>query len=137
MTTKDKNKLKDILIDLGLDPKTPVDDLWKNSGDMMEKAMLLWTRWKCLTDLYFLGAEVLGMKEARRKRPGGKWFYLLDDKFHGWMCNALSSNGDKIFQPSYKMCVLIAGAFPCCINGTVVVDFIQKPSPIMKVSAMV
>lgn len=42
MTTKDKNKLKDILIDLGLDPKTPVDDLWKNSGDMMEKAMLLW-----------------------------------------------------------------------------------------------
>ena len=96
MTTKDKNKLKDILIDLGLDPKTPVDDLWKNSGDMMEKAMLLWTRWKCLTDLYFLGSEVLGMKEARRKRPGGKWFYLLDDKFHGWMCNALSSKGDKM-----------------------------------------
>lgn len=50
-----------------------------------EKGFDLFLRWKCLTDLYFLGSEVLGMGKAQRMGSP-----LLDVKFHGWLARTLS-----------------------------------------------
>jgi hypothetical protein len=44
-------------------------------------------RYKCLTDLYFLGSEVLGMGAANRKGSP-----LLDPVFHRWLCRELSKD---------------------------------------------
>ncbi len=52
-----------------------------------EKGLELLMRWKCLTDLYYLGSEVLGMGDA--KRMGSS---LLDPKFHGWLAKTLSKD---------------------------------------------
>jgi len=51
----------------------------------------LFLKWKCLTDLYFLGSEILGLKnEHRNKKP------LLDPKFHRWLAYVLSLEDDKL-----------------------------------------
>jgi hypothetical protein len=50
----------------------------------------LWLRWKCLTDLFFLGYEILGMKEAKDKR-GRK---LVDPVFHSWLAGVLNTSED-------------------------------------------
>jgi len=51
-------------------------------------------RWKCLTDLYYLGSEVLGWGEARRGK--GRNNRLLDSKFHRWMCRELDREDDVL-----------------------------------------
>ena len=56
-----------------------------------EKGWELFIRWKCLTDLYFLGSEVLGMGKV--KRAGSP---LLDPKFHGWMAQTLAKDEDSL-----------------------------------------
>jgi hypothetical protein len=51
----------------------------------------LFLKWKCLTDLYFLGSEILGLKhEHRNKKP------LLDPVFHRWLAYVLSLDDDKL-----------------------------------------
>jgi len=58
-----------------------------------EKGFDLFLRWKCLTDLYFLGSEVLGMGKA--KRMGDP---LLDPKFHGWLCETLMKDEHALIK---------------------------------------
>ncbi len=50
----------------------------------------LWLKWKCLTDLFFLGYEILGLKEAKDK----KGRRLVDPVFHGWLASVLNTNED-------------------------------------------
>jgi hypothetical protein len=51
------------------------------------KAEWYWLRWKCLTDLYWLGTEVLGLaKEKKRVYP----------RFHRWLCQQLSLEDNKM-----------------------------------------
>ena len=60
-----------------------------NGGE--EQAYKLWLRWKCQTDLYFLGAEVLGLKDARfhgRRR--------LDPKMHKRMAEEMEREEDTM-----------------------------------------
>ena len=63
----------------------------EQTGDE-EKGYELLMRWKCLTDLYYLGSVVLGMGEA--KRMGDP---LLDPKFHGWMCDILGKDEHALY----------------------------------------
>ena len=55
----------------------------EQAGDE-EKGLELLMRWKCLTDLYYLGSEVLGMGKALRMGDP-----LLDPKFHKWVADTL------------------------------------------------
>lgn len=52
-----------------------------------EKGMELLMRWKCLTDLYYLASDILGL--GRVTREGSP---LLDPKFHRMVCKWLESN---------------------------------------------
>lgn len=61
----------------------------EKTGDENE-ATTLWMKWKCLTDLFFLGYEILGLKEAKDKR--GR--HLVDPVFHTWLAGVLSTNED-------------------------------------------
>src|SRR3990167_2775185 len=56
-----------------------------------EASMHQWMRWKCLTDLFYLGYEVLGLKDAKDRNTGRK---LVDPAFHGWLCGVLGTNED-------------------------------------------
>lgn len=51
----------------------------------------LWLKWKCLTDLYWFGYEVFGLKDARNRETGRR---LVDPVFHGWLCDALTTKED-------------------------------------------
>lgn len=60
---------------------------------LADEAWDLWLRWKCLNDLYFLGAVVLGWENAvdrktRRRR--------IDPELHSWLCSHLQKNEDGI-----------------------------------------
>lgn len=63
----------------------------EESGDE-EKAMFLWMRWKCQTDLYYLGAEVLGLEKAKDKRGRKR----LDPKVHKKMAEELMREDDTL-----------------------------------------
>ena len=56
-----------------------------------EEALDQLLRWKCLTDLYYLGSEVLGM--GRAKRMGDP---LLDPKYHNWLATLLRKDEDAL-----------------------------------------
>ena len=69
-----------------------MDLLEQLDGDA-EKATHFYIRWKCLTDLFFLGSEVLGWGKStdssgRRKR--------VDPVFHRWLANLLQQENDKL-----------------------------------------
>lgn len=57
-------------------------------------AFMQYTRWKCLTDLYWFGSEFYGWKHSvdpknpRRKR--------VDPVFHKWLANEIQRTGDKL-----------------------------------------
>ena len=53
--------------------------------DSVEKAEEMLMRWKCMTDLYYLGSEILGMGKALRMGDA-----LLDPKFHRWVADTMS-----------------------------------------------
>ena len=53
----------------------------------MTRAQYEYMRWKCLTDLYYIGTEVLGLGKMKRK---------VYPKFHRWMCHVMSLSGDKM-----------------------------------------
>ena len=56
-----------------------------------KSATHLWLQWKCMTDLFFLGYEVIGLKEAKDRNTGRR---LVDHKFHGWLCTVLDTKDD-------------------------------------------
>ena len=65
--------------------------IFERVGGDRDRADLLFLRWKCLTDLYFLSTEVFGWKnagEGKRKR--------IDPKFHRWLCRILEKGGDNL-----------------------------------------
>ena len=57
-----------------------------------------WYKWKIETDLYFLGAEVLGLKKAIVKKRGKRNTRVLDEKFHKWLADAVMIDDDKMIQ---------------------------------------
>jgi hypothetical protein len=61
------------------------DFLEANKGDA-ELAMEDFIRWKCVTDLYFLGVEVLGLGKKKRRVS----------KFHEWLARVLMLSGYKM-----------------------------------------
>ncbi|KKL62896.1 hypothetical protein LCGC14_2180530, partial [marine sediment metagenome] len=60
-----------------------------------EEALDQLLRWKCLTDLYYLGADVLGL--GRAKRMGDP---LLDPKYHSWLATLLRKDEDALIKLS-------------------------------------
>ena len=52
-------------------------------------------KWKCLTDLYYLGTEVLGLGRIK------KYVY---PKFHRWMCRCMELPGDKMIMVPREHC---------------------------------
>jgi hypothetical protein len=53
-------------------------------------AVEIHARWMCKTDLYFLGAEMLGQKNAKNRMG----LSTHDDKFHGWLAKILDQDKD-------------------------------------------
>lgn len=47
------------------------------------------TRWKCLTDLYYLGTEVLGLGKIKKH---------VHPPFHRWLCRCMELPGDKMIM---------------------------------------
>lgn len=76
MTKRDNDKYREILAQANGDEKV---------------ASRLYLKWKCLTDLYFLGTEVLGLRSAKEGKRS-----RLDPKFHGWMAGKLNKNKDLL-----------------------------------------
>ena len=64
----------------------------EQAGDE-EKGFELLMRWKCLTDLYYLGSEILGMGSAKRMGDA-----LLDPVFHGWVAETLSKDEHALME---------------------------------------
>lgn len=67
-------------------------EYFKKRTDNDEQSELLWLRWKCRNDLYFLGTEILGLKDAK----DGAGRYRLDPKFHIPMVKILSREEDTL-----------------------------------------
>lgn len=57
-----------------------------------DKAWFLWMRWKCQTDLYYLAADVLGLKKAIDKRKRRR----LDPRVHKKMAAELMREADTL-----------------------------------------
>ena len=77
---------------------TPIEkrkyrELLEASEGNDELATKLWMRWKCLTDLFFLGSEVFGLKNAKDPISGRK---RLDPHMHKKMATELCMPGDKM-----------------------------------------
>lgn len=58
-----------------------------------DMAFRLWLRWKALTDLYFLGAEILGWRNSVSKNRKRR---RVDAKLHGWLCALLQQDKDSL-----------------------------------------
>lgn len=79
MTQKEKDKYKQFLEETGSE----------------KDALHYYMKWKCLTDLYWLGSNIFGLKDAFDK-SFGKPRRVLDPKFHGWMVNIINRDEDKL-----------------------------------------
>jgi phage terminase large subunit-like protein len=77
MTPRDERKYKEILKEVG----------------NKEEADLLYLKYKCLTDLYFLGSEVLGMSKIVDGSTGRK---RLDPVFHKWVADTIQPEEDTL-----------------------------------------
>lgn len=69
--------------------KKKYEELREGTDD--ETATHLWLKWKCLTDLFFLGYDVLGLKDAKDRSTGRR---LVDPSYHRWLCEVLSTDED-------------------------------------------
>lgn len=69
---------------------------WEEKGaeQAEEYAFDDWVRWKCLTDLFYLGYEVLGLKNARYR--GGRKAKVIDPKLHKWMADVIQMDIDTL-----------------------------------------
>lgn len=65
-------------------------EFFAQTGDK-NQATHLWLQWKCITDLFFLGYDILGLREAKDRNTGRR---LIDPKFHGWLTTVLSTQED-------------------------------------------
>ena len=64
-----------------------------------EKGLEAYMQWKCLTDLYFLMSEVLGLKDVKRmKRPLLDEQYPKNKGFHKWLADVLQTQEDTLIQ---------------------------------------
>jgi hypothetical protein len=104
MTSVDRRKYNEIVAEVRKDfiekaslvdstPERINQMLDAKQETILELAYDEWLRWKCLNDLYFLGAVVLGWQDAvdiktRRKR--------IDPKIHAWMAWQLQQDCDKM-----------------------------------------
>lgn len=82
-------------MDLDVVPKTKIekdklDELRDEYGDK-RKASYEYLRWKCKTDLFFLGYEILSLKDIRKEGRG-----LVDPVFHTWLCSLLQGKEDRM-----------------------------------------
>lgn len=73
--------------------KAKYKELLEETSGNEEEALHFWMRWKCLTDLYFLGSEVMGWGKStdpsgRRKR--------VDPVFHRWLAGVIQRDEDKL-----------------------------------------
>lgn len=59
--------------------------------DAGEVGTLAFLKYKCLTDLFFLGYEILGLKNARHGKAR-----LIHPPLHKWLANALEAEGSKM-----------------------------------------
>jgi hypothetical protein len=89
--TQDKAKLNQILEGLGWS-KGLDKDLPKLEPKLWEDASLLFSRWKSLNDLYYLGTHILGLNKAQDRR-GKK---IVDPGLHKWLCKILEEESDKM-----------------------------------------
>ena len=62
-----------------------------------ELAAELYLQWKALTDLYFLGAVILGMDKIE---DGGR--PRLDPVLHGWLSGIMERNDDTLYSYSAR-----------------------------------
>lgn len=84
MTSADKQKYSELIGEYG-------GTAGPNPGET--KALFEFIRWKCMTDLFFLGTEMLGLaKEPRRVFP----------PFHRWLAQVLSLEGSKMIMVPRK-----------------------------------
>ena len=58
-----------------------------------DEASKLWIRWKAITDLFYLGAEIFSLREAKNKRSGK---YILDPVLHKQMAWQMQSTEDTL-----------------------------------------
>ena len=68
------------------------DLLLKEIGNE-DEAMRFWLRWKCQTDLFWLGAEIFGLKHARDAKTRK---HRLDSRMHRQMSREICAEGDKL-----------------------------------------
>lgn len=54
-----------------------------------------YVRWKCLTDLYYLGTEVLGLGRVKKH---------VHPPFHRWLCRCMELAGDKMIMVPREHC---------------------------------
>lgn len=80
------------MIYLSLADEAKYEEFVREAGDE-GKGMDLLMRWKCLTDLYYLTSEILGL--GRVTREGSP---LLDAKFHRMVCGWLESDEDCLIM---------------------------------------
>ena len=66
-----------------------------------DDATKLWIRWKCLTDLFYLAAEVFDLRSAKSRKTNR---YLLDPRFHRQMARYMETDEDTlILEPRYSL----------------------------------
>ena len=63
--------------------------------DVEDRAMWLWLRWKAVTDLFFLGYEILGWKDARHRMSRRK---IIDPRIHRRMAAIIDKEEDTLLQ---------------------------------------
>jgi len=63
-----------------------------------EKAGRAYLKWKCLTDAFFLGYEVLGLKKAKRNNR-----ILIDPNFHRWLVEQFVDESVLMLVPRRHM----------------------------------
>lgn len=85
MTGRDKEKYDSIVADVK-DEK---------------KAFDLWLKWKALTDLYFLGSEIMGWRNSKDKSGKKR---RVDPTFHRWLAGKLQCEEDTlILAPRFHL----------------------------------
>ncbi len=90
MTITEQKKYDEILAEI----ISREDSKGRPASDMEGEAMHFWLRWKCQTDLYFLGSEIFGLKNAKDpKRQNRK---RLDPKIHRMLAKELCLPGSKL-----------------------------------------
>ena len=63
----------------------------------IDQATDLFDRYKCQTDLFFLGTVIFGLDKAQRyNRYSKRYRPVLDPVFHKWLAHALEEEDDKI-----------------------------------------